>query len=148
MKNQKAIFILLIAAALTGCMHAEVKMIPLYIGTEKFTVEIADTMEKQMRGLMFRKHVADDYGMLFVHDEEGYRSMWMKNCFVHLDLIFLNKHKQVVDMHINVPPCEREPCENYASSIPAQYVLELRGNRAKELGIKIGDTVTFIFNRE
>jgi len=121
-------------------------MIPLYIGTEKFTVEIADTVEKQMRGLMFRKHVADDYGMLFVHDEEGYRSMWMKNCFVHLDLIFLNRHKQVVDMHINVPPCEREPCENYASRIPAQYVLELRGNRAKELGIKIGDTVTFIFN--
>jgi len=121
-------------------------MIPLYIGTEKFTVEIADTVEKQMRGLMFRKHVADDYGMLFVHDEEGYRSMWMKNCFVHLDLIFLNSHKQVVDMHIDVPPCKREPCENYASRIPAQYVLELRGNRAKELGIKIGDTVTFIFN--
>lgn len=136
----------MIAAALTGCMHAEVKMIPLYIGTEKFTVEIADTGEKQMRGLMFRKYVADDYGMLFVHDEEGYRSMWMKNCFVNLDLIFLNRHKQVVDMHINVPPCEREPCESYAARIPAQYVLELRGNRAKELGIKIGDTVTFIFN--
>lgn len=137
----------MISVILCGCIHAQVKMIPLYIGSAKFTVEIADTEEKQMRGLMFRKHVADDYGMLFVHDEEGYRSMWMKNCFVHLDLIFLNKYKQVVDMHINVPPCKREPCENYATRIPAQYVLELRGNRAKELDIKIGDTITFILDK-
>lgn len=121
-------------------------MIPLYIGSEKFTVEVAETEEAQMRGLMYRKHVPDDFGMLFVHEEEGFRSMWMKNCFVSLDLIFLNKNKQVVDMYIDVPPCKNEPCDTYPSRIPAQYVLELRANRAKELNLKIGDTMTFILD--
>lgn len=154
MKNEKrktndlkpVIICLLLLAGVVSCAHAGVKMIPLYIGSEKFTVEIADTEESQLKGLMFRTHVPDDFGMLFVHEEEGYRSMWMKNCFVSLDLIFLNKHKQVVDMHINVPPCKQEPCDSYPSRIPAQYVLELRANRAKDLNLKIGDTVTFILD--
>jgi uncharacterized membrane protein (UPF0127 family) len=42
-----------------------------------------------------------------------------------------------------VPPCKKEPCESYVTRVPAQYVLELRGNRAKELNIKIGDTIYF-----
>jgi uncharacterized membrane protein (UPF0127 family) len=137
---------LLLLAGVVNCVHAGVKMIPLYIGSEKFTVEVAETEEAQMKGLMYRKHVPDDFGMLFIHEEEGYRSMWMKNCFVSLDLVFLNKNKQVVDMYINVPPCKNEPCDTYPSRIPAQYVLELRANRAKELNLKIGDTLTFILD--
>lgn len=134
---------LLIVVVLASCIHAQVKMIPLYIGSAEFTVEIADTVEKQMVGLMFRKSIPDDFGMLFVNNEEGNHSMWMKNTLVHLDLIFLNKGRQVVDMYINVPPCEKDPCESYPSRVPAQYVLELRGNRAKELNLKIGDTLFF-----
>lgn len=134
---------LLILASFTGCIQAQVRMIPLYIGSAEFTVEIADTQEKQMVGLMFRKTIPDDFGMLFVHNEEEYHSMWMKNTLVHLDLIFLNKSRQVVDMYINVPPCKQDPCETYPSRVLAQYVLELRGNRAKELNLKIGDTLFF-----
>jgi uncharacterized membrane protein (UPF0127 family) len=134
---------LLILASLTSCVHAQVKMIPLYVGSVEFTVEIADTMEKQMVGLMYRKSVPDDFGMLFVNNEEDYHSMWMKNTLVHLDLIFLNRNRQVVDMYINVPPCEKDPCETYPSRVRAMYVLELRGNRAKELNLKIGDTIFF-----
>lgn len=141
MKRFAIVICLLVTAACS--VHAQVRMLPLYIGSEKFTVEIADTMEKQLRGLMFRKSVPDDFGMLFVHDGEGYRSIWMKNTLVHLDLIFLNRHKQVVDIYFNVPPCKKEPCESYVTRVPAQYVLELRGNRAKELNIKIGDTIYF-----
>ena len=125
------------------CIHAQVKMIPLCIGSTVFTVEIADTQEKQMLGLMYRKTIPDDFGMLFVNSEEDYHSMWMKNTLVHLDLIFLNKDRQVVDMYINVPPCEKDPCPTYPSRVRAQYVLELRGNRAKELNLKIGDTIYF-----
>lgn len=128
----------------TGCIHAEIKMIPLYIGSEKFTVEIADTLEKQMRGMMFRKNVPDDFGMLFVYNGEDYHSFWMKNCQVNLDIIFLNKDKQVVDMYIDVPPCKEEPCNNYTTRILAKYVLELKGNRAREIDLKIGDTIFFI----
>lgn len=120
------------------------KFIPLYIGSEKFTVEIADTLEKQMLGLMFRKSIPDDFGMLFVHDDEDIRSMWMKNTLIRLDLIFLDKNRQVVDMFINVPPCKADPCDSYISRKPAQYVLELRGNRASELGLKMGDVIFFV----
>lgn len=120
------------------------KFIPLYIGSEKFTVEIADTLEKQMLGLMFRKSIPDDFGMLFVHDDENIRSMWMKNTLVRLDLIFLDKNRQVVDMFINVPPCKDDPCDSYISRKPARYVLELRGNRASELGLKMGDVIFFV----
>ena len=77
-------------------------MISLYIGEEKFKVEIADTAEKQARGLMFRKSIPDDFGMLFVYDDEDIRGFWMKNTLAHLDLIYLNREKQVVDIFINV----------------------------------------------
>jgi uncharacterized membrane protein (UPF0127 family) len=131
---------------LPSLLHAKVNMIPLHIGEEKFKVEIADTDEKQIRGLMFRKSIPDDFGMLFVYKAEDIRGFWMKNTLVHLDLIYLNRDKQVVDMFINVPPCKNDPCQTYVSKKPAQYVLELRGNRAKELDIKIGDAIFFLLD--
>ncbi len=123
-----------------------IKIIPLYIGTEKFMVEIADTLEKQIRGMMYREYVPADFGMLFIYESEDYRSYWMKNCLVTLDIVYLDRNKQVINMHIDVPPCKSEPCETYPSERPAQYVLELRGNRAKELNLKPGDTIFFILD--
>jgi uncharacterized membrane protein (UPF0127 family) len=122
----------------------DIKIIPLYIGSQKFTVEIADTPEKQVTGLMYRESIPGDFGMLFIYGNEDYRGFWMKNCLVSLDLIYLDRHKQVIDLHLNVPPCKKAPCKTYRSEQPAQYVLELRGNRAKELNLKLGDTVFFI----
>ena len=126
-----------------GTKTTEIKIIPLYIGPQKFLVEVADTDEKHMTGMMFREFIPDDFGMLFIHETEDYRSFWMKNCRLPLDIIFLDKNKQVINIHFNVPPCEREPCDTYESKRPAQYVLELRGNRAKELNLKPGDTIFF-----
>lgn len=151
---QKTISLKLLIYALCPMLFAallysypEIKTIPLYIGSEQFVVEIADTSEKQLRGLMFRESIPDDYGMLFIYGEEGYRSMWMKNCKVHLDLIFLDADKQIINMYINVPPCKKEPCGTYESKRPAKYVLELRGNRANELKLKPGDTIFFILDK-
>lgn len=129
-----------------GTKAAEIKIIPLYIGPEKFMVEIADTPEKQITGMMYREFIPDDFGMLFINETERYRSFWMKNCRVHLDIIFLDRNKQVINIHFNVPPCKHEPCKTYPSERPAQYVLELRGNRAKELNLKPGDTIFFNLN--
>lgn len=126
-----------------GTKTTEIKIIPLYIGPEKFIVEIADTPEKQITGMMYREFIPDDFGMLFIHETESYRSFWMKNCRVPLDIIYLDKNKQVINIHFNVPPCKQEPCPSYKSERPAQYVLELRGNRAKELNLKPGDTIFF-----
>lgn len=124
----------------------EIKIIPLYIGSEKFMVELADTYEKQIKGMMFREFVPDDFGMLFIHETEEHRGFWMKNCRVSLDIIYLDKNKQIINIHFNVPPCKRDPCKTYKSERPARYVLELRGNRARELNLKPGDTIFFILN--
>jgi uncharacterized protein len=125
---------------------SDIKMIPLFIGKVKFTVELADTQEKWVTGLMYRENLGDNFGMLFVSDYDEYHSFWMKNCKIHLDIIFLDANKQVINIHANVPPCQVEPCESYPSLQPARYVLELRGNRAKEINLKPGDTISFNYS--
>jgi len=141
--KRTAVLFILFCGSFFSSLAAEIKIIPLYIGQEKFTVEIADTPEKQLRGLMYREFIPDDFGMLFIYRTEYPRSYWMKNCLASLDIIFLDKNKQVINIHFNVPPCEDEPCKTYGSERPAQYVLELRGNRAKELNLKPGDAISF-----
>ena len=95
-------------------------------------VYIADTDPRRMRGLMFepQSFLADDKGMLFVFDEPGSRSMWMKNMQFHLDIIWFNEKGAVVAIEKNVSPCitpvEVMTCKSngvYADN--AQYVLEL-----------------------
>lgn len=119
------------------------RFVPLFIHDCRFTAEIALTMDQQTRGLMFRRSIPRNYGMLFVYGEEDIRSFWMKNTWIRLDLIFLNRDRQVVEMFVNVPPCASDPCPSYMSKIPAQYVLEIRGNLSRELKLKVGDTLFF-----
>lgn len=130
----------------TGLKSPEPRVIPLYIGSEKFIVEIADTPLKKMRGMMFRRSMPDNFGMLFVYKKEQTLGYWMKNTLIHLDIIYLNKDKQVVDMYINVPPCRADPCMSYISRKKAQYVLELRGKRSAELKMKKGDIIFFVLD--
>jgi len=143
-KLMKKRIILLLLVLVPLILSAGVRMIPLHIGNEKFIVEIADTLEKQVTGLMFRKTIAPDFGMLFVYEDDQTRSIWMKNTLVPLDIIYLDRDKQVVDMYLSVPPCKREPCVTYPSREPARYVLELKAGRAIEVNLKLGDRLFFI----
>ena len=95
-------------------------------------VYIADTEPRQMRGLMWetRDFLADDKGMLFVFDEPGYRSMWMKNMQFHLDIIWFNENGYIILIERNVPPCitplEVMSCKSEGVSADnAKYVLEV-----------------------
>lgn len=142
MRQAKIFFLFLVI--ISQAAFGETRMIILYIGDNKLTVEVADTLEKQVQGLMFRESIPDNFGMLFVYNDEDTHSMWMKNTLVHLDLIFLDRDKRVIDMYIDVPPCKCPPCPTYPSRKPAQYVLELKGNRSKKLGLKVGDRLFFI----
>jgi len=139
----KKYLIVLVLLSCVFCSASEVKLIPLYIGSNTFTVEIADTPGKRSLGLMYREYIPDNYGMLFLFDEEEYQSFWMMNCKVSLDIIYIDSGKRVVDIYPSVPPCKKEPCPSYMSRKPAQYVLELRANRAKELNLKPGDYISF-----
>jgi uncharacterized membrane protein (UPF0127 family) len=137
--NIKKLLISLLAC--TGILSAGNRFVTVYVQDKLFQAEIADTPEKQARGLMFRRCLKDGYGMLFVFADEEVRSFWMKNTLIPLDMIFLNSDKQVVDLFSSVPPCRADPCPSYTSALPARYVLEIAGGLAKKLKLRVGDKI-------
>jgi uncharacterized membrane protein (UPF0127 family) len=140
----KRLFVLLMS--LVGLLDGANRFVTIYIQDKPFQVEIADTPEMHARGLMFRRCIRDDYGMLFVFPGEDFRSFWMKNTRISLDIIYLNQGQQIVDMHLAVPPCSSDPCPGYDSKYPARYVLELKGGMAKKLNLQIGDKIFLPFD--
>ena len=105
-------------------------------------VYLADTDPRRMRGLMFETEsfLADNKGMLFVFDEPGSRSMWMKNMQFHLDIIWFDENGDVVTIKKNVPPCitplEVMSCKSDGvSANNSQYVLELISGYVDEYSI-------------
>lgn len=103
--------------------------------------EIADTPRKRRKGLMFRRSLAPDHGMLFRFSDMGSWTFWMKNTQIPLDIIWLDQSGKVVDMAHNVPICERTDdfCPRYTPRAKAIHVLEVRAGTAKKLGLKRGD---------
>ncbi len=108
------------------------------------TAELAVSDAERARGLMFRDKVPPDQGMLFVFEEEGQHSFWMKNTLVYLDMLWLNNGRQIIHIERMVPPCKAEPCPTYGPTSPARFVLELRGGEAEVRGLRVGDRLEFI----
>jgi uncharacterized membrane protein (UPF0127 family) len=111
---------------------------------KSITAELAVSDEERARGLMFRKKVLPEQGMLFVFEREDVHSFWMKNTLVALDMLWLDSEKQVVYVAADVPPCTADPCPSYGPDRPARYVLELASGRAEASGIKVGVRLQFI----
>lgn len=107
----------------------------------KINAEIADDEQEQMKGLMFREKLNGNEGMLFVFENEGYQTFWMKNTLIPLDMLFIDKNFEIVDIK-NAVPCKEEPCALYKSSKPAKYVLEVNGNFTIRNNVKISDKMT------
>jgi uncharacterized protein len=112
---------------------------------KSIALEIADTPDLRGRGYMFRKSVGAGEGMIFVFDEPGPQSMWMKNTLVPLDMLWLDDEFHIVHLAAPVPPCKADPCPPYASMRKARYVLELQGGAAAREGLKVGDRVPIAF---
>jgi len=106
-------------------------------------LEIVRQPEEWARGLMFREKIGDHEGMLFVSDREEPRSFWMKNTLISLDIIFISKEREVIQIAERTVPLSEE---SIPSGEPAQYILEIKGGQASNLGIRIGDKVKFLFN--
>ena len=107
-------------------------------GPQRFTVEMAITPEQQERGLMFRKTLAPNAGMLFDFGREGERAFWMKNTLIPLDMLFIKADGTVARIASNTKPLSEESVPSYQ---PVQAVLEIAGGRAAQLGLKAGDKV-------
>ena len=109
-----------------------------------FQLEIASTPEQWVRGLMFRKSLPENSGMLFMYPREDYYAIWMKNCFIPLDLIWLDSKGRVIYIVENAPPCKKEPCPVYEPMMKARFVIELKSGSVKKLHLKLGDRIAII----
>ncbi len=107
--------------------------------------ELADTALKRAQGLMFREHLADDRGMLFIFGDAQPWTFWMKNTRIPLDIIWIDAKKTIVHIERNVPICTRQDdgCPQYHSEEGALYVLELGGGRAAALQLQRGMKLSF-----
>lgn len=108
-----------------------------------FIVEIADTDRERARGLMFRKDLDLEKGMLFVFDEEGKHSFWMKNMEFPIDIIWMNTDKEVVSIDKNVQPCIAEECRAILPEEKVRYVLELNSGMADKFSIQEEEIAVF-----
>lgn len=109
--------------------NKESNLVDITIGDKKYKVEIADTPEKQEKGLMGRKSLPEDQGMLFIYDEPQDLSYWMKNTLISLDIIFIDDDMEVVSVKQGQPMSEEPITED-----DVQYVLEVNSNSGIEEG--------------
>ncbi len=138
---------LLVAAFLTfvGCAGAAVhaaELEPLEIvtksGVQVFSVELAKTDKERETGLMYRKELADGRGMLFDFTPEQQVSMWMKNTFIPLDMIFIRADGRILRIAENTEP---QSTKIISSGGLAKGVLEVIAGTARKYGIAPGDRV-------
>jgi len=106
-----------------------------------FYVELAETSGEKSQGLMYRENLAENRGMLFIFDQEGPYSFWMKNTLIPLDIIWLDENKEVVFIVKNAQPCKQEICPSIKPDNEAKYVLEINAGLSDKLNLKIGDKV-------
>ena len=98
-------------------------------------LEIANTPAKRAQGLMYRKVLADNHGMIFIHPREEVSSFWMKNTYIPLDMIFVDQNYRVVGVLENVPRLSEE---RRSVEKPSMYVVELNAGSADKLGVRAG----------
>lgn len=103
-----------------------------------FTIEIAATDREKARGLMFRTKLADDEGMLFFYSRQHVMTMWMRNTYIPLDMIFIRGDGSVHRIEANTTPLSEAII---SSGAPVQAVLEIPGGAAARLDIVPGDKV-------
>ena len=103
-------------------------------------MEVAKTPEQQAQGLMFRKSLGADQGMIFPRDPPVDASFWMKNTLIPLDIIFIRSDGTIARIAENTVPMSLDPIPSLE---PVAAVLEIAGGRASELGIKPNDKVVW-----
>lgn len=112
-----------------------------------FHIELAVTPEEINNGLMFRENLDFKNGMLFVFEREGKYPFWMKNTLIPLDIIWINKNKEVVFISENTQPCKEYPCSIIKPTKNAKYVLEINGGISEKIGLVVGNKINIEYSR-
>ena len=106
----------------------------------KFNIEFAETDYETQTGLMYRKGMDDDQGMLFIFPDQRMHSFYMKNTEFPLDIIYIKEDLKIASFQENAQPLNET---GLSSQVPIKYVLEINGGLAQELGLSIGDSISF-----
>ncbi len=145
--SRRAMLMAIALSALAGSAHAQLQTFTkskLLIETTKgkfpFDIELALTPAQMEQGLMYRRTMAADAGMLFDYGDPQPIAMWMKNTFIPLDMIFVAKDGKVVDVHERAVPMSLDTIE---SKVPAKAVIEVNAGTIARLGVRVGDTVHY-----
>ena len=101
-------------------------------------LEIADTLQKRTLGLMFRKTLPANNGMLFLFDTLQKGSMWMKNTYIPLDMMFFNKQFEIVHIHENAVPQDETII---TTPMPVWGVIEVNAGYVRQNNIQSGDKI-------
>ena len=129
-----------------GAQAAELQTLEIATksGVQVFSVEMATTEEEKRTGLMFRKELPEGRGMLFDFSPPQEISMWMKNTFIPLDMIFIQADGRILRIAENTTPQSTAIIRSHG---PAKGVLEVMAGTAKRYGIAAGDRVAHpLFN--
>jgi uncharacterized membrane protein (UPF0127 family) len=113
----------------------DVLVIAARAACHRFDIYLALSHEQQRRGLMRVRNLPSTTGMLFVYSAEDYRSMWMKNTFIPLDILFARRDGSVSSISKNTVP---QSLESISSTEPVMFVLELNAGIAERLAIEPG----------
>jgi uncharacterized membrane protein (UPF0127 family) len=131
-------FVLIIPACTQG---QQTLIIHTASDNHRLRVEVVSKPVAMQMGLMYRKHLAKDSGMLFIFQQEEPQTFWMKNTFIPLDMIFISAGLRIVDI-ATMQPCMADPCPDYTSKQPALYCLEVNAGYCRSHNIAIGDTIS------
>ena len=108
-----------------------------------FDIEIAETEYETQTGLMYRKSMKEDRGMLFIQPTESLQYFYMKNTEIPLDIIYINSGMKIVSFQKNAEPFNEN---TLPSNAPAKYILEINAGLSDQLGLQVGDSISFSRN--
>lgn len=123
---------------------AELKKTDIQLGNQILTVEIADTLENQAKGLMGRKSLPENQGMLFVNKKPAILSFWMKNTWIPLSIGFFDADQKLINTANMDPPVSSDFLPTYKSLAPAVYALEVPQGWFLKNQIEPGAKFTFL----
>jgi hypothetical protein len=138
-KLEKLACLLWIPLFASAAFSQDLLKIPLYIKAKEIRVEVARSPEERARGLMGRKHLGRDEGMLFIFEREDTHEFWMKDTLIPLSVAFIDRESRIVAIR-DMKPLS---LESHEAPAPVLYALEMRKGWFSANGVKVGDVIRF-----
>ena len=114
---------------------------------QRFLAEVAITSPEQMRGLMYRQALATDRCMIFLYNEDDHHTIWMKNCLIALDVVWVKEDGTIVEIVEKVPPLSPlfsgpdSEAPTYGGKVLSRHFVEFPVGTVRRLGLKLGDRI-------